>query len=158
MDYIKKFCRCRVVVDNMGMPIGAVPSIVKQLFKHDVGKLSSREYTRSNKIFDFAVFLFLDNQFYCGLIEKFVVSGSIRAVVSLLDNNYMELTPHIRKYSQLISRYIVHVIQYFYKLLFKNRFSQVEVSLNQIKQKCMFLDVNTGYFYIAVIPKHFSSD
>ena len=109
--------RCHVVVDSMGKPTNVVPSVVKQLFKHDVGKLSSREYTRSAKIFDFAIFLSLDDQFYCGLIEKFVVSsGTITAVVSLLDNSYTELAPHIWKYSQPISRYM-YKYKFFYKII-----------------------------------------
>ena len=72
-------CRCNVIVNHDGKPTTVLPTEVKQLFKTGVGKLSSKEYSRSSKRCDYSVLFLQDNQYYCGFIEKFLVaSGKVK--------------------------------------------------------------------------------
>ena len=35
------------------------------------------------------------------------------------------------------------------------RYSEIEVSLNQIREKCIFMDIqDSNYFFVALMPKH----
>ena len=107
MYIISMIYRCRIIV-NDGQPTTFLPATVKQLFQIGVGKLSSREYTRTSKLCDSAViFVHEDNQRYCGFIEKFVVtSGKVNASVLVLNNVIDRPAPHLLKYSYPLSRYI----------------------------------------------------
>ena len=82
--------RCRVTVNDNG-----VASTV----------YSSREYTRSQKINDFAVLFSHEENYHYGLIEKFIVTPQnvIKAVVTVL-NGHSNFAPHIRKYRNPISK------------------------------------------------------
>uniref|UniRef100_A0A1X7T8C9 Uncharacterized protein n=1 Tax=Amphimedon queenslandica TaxID=400682 RepID=A0A1X7T8C9_AMPQE len=60
--------RCHITVDEIGIPTKAVTSNTKQLFMLKVGKISSRQYKRSQKIADYAVQL--DTNQHC-LIKQF---------------------------------------------------------------------------------------
>ena len=53
LHYVHNFYdiyRCRIIVNNDGQPTIILPATVKQLFQIGVGKLSSREYTRTSKL------------------------------------------------------------------------------------------------------------
>ena len=49
--------KCSIIVNNDGQPTTFLPATVKQLFQNGVGKLSSREYTKTSKLCDYAVIL-----------------------------------------------------------------------------------------------------
>lgn len=69
-----------------------------------VGKISSREYMRSQKIADYAVQL--DTNQYC-LIDQFQFVRQLnefKAVVRMLDNRAACIVPHLHKYLHPISR------------------------------------------------------
>uniref|UniRef100_A0A1X7UUT9 Uncharacterized protein n=1 Tax=Amphimedon queenslandica TaxID=400682 RepID=A0A1X7UUT9_AMPQE len=69
--------KCNVIVDHDGKLITVLPTEVKQLFKTGVGNITLREYRRSSKRCDYAVFVLQDNQYYCGFIEIFLVLGKV---------------------------------------------------------------------------------
>ncbi|XP_019862719.1 PREDICTED: uncharacterized protein LOC109591421 [Amphimedon queenslandica] len=134
--------RCHITVDEKGIPTKAVTSNIKQLFMLKVGKISSREYKRSQKIADYAVQL--DTNQHC-LIEQFQFIrqlNEVKAIVRVLDNRAAYVVPHLHKYLHPFSRY-----------------HQAEVSLSKIKKKCIIISTeDTGSFYIGDILKYFSSD
>ena len=97
--------RCRVTVNDNGVASTITPSIVKQLCMSKVGTITSREYTRSQKINDFAVLFSHEENYHYGLIEKFIVTPQnvIKAVVTVL-NGHSNFAPHIKKYRNPISK------------------------------------------------------